>query len=99
MGVHDFKYNNVPFFAKKSGNINTSMFAAPKLALVPASRYYCDVTWSYHNVQGVNKVRRHCSITYNFSINGYSILKLYRHTDLFNTKVSTILHLLQLYFI
>ena len=50
MGVHDFKYNNVPFFVKKSGNINTSMFAAPKLALVPASRYYCDVTWSYHNV-------------------------------------------------
>ena len=24
------------------------MSAAPKLALVPASRYYCDVTWSYH---------------------------------------------------
>ena len=35
---------------KKTGNINTSMFAAPQLALVPASRYYCDVTWSYHNV-------------------------------------------------
>ena len=34
----------------KTGNINTSMFAAPKLALVPASRYYCDVTWSYDNV-------------------------------------------------
>ena len=50
MGVHDFKYNNVPFKLKKSGNINTSMFAALKLALVPASRYYCDVTWSYHNV-------------------------------------------------
>ena len=50
MGVLDFIYNNVPFFAKKIGNINTSMFAAPKLALVPASRYYCDVTWSYHNV-------------------------------------------------
>ena len=50
MGTHDFKYNNVPFFAKKTGNINTSMFAAPKLALVPANRYYCDVTWSYHNV-------------------------------------------------
>ena len=49
MGVHDFKYNYVPFFAQKSGNINTSMFAAPKLALVPASRYNCDVTWSYHN--------------------------------------------------
>ena len=43
MGTHDFKYNNVPLFAQKPGNINTSMFAAPKLALVPASRYYCDV--------------------------------------------------------
>ena len=51
MGAHDFKYNKVPLFLlKKTGNINTSMFAAPKLALVPASRYYCDVTWSYHNV-------------------------------------------------
>ena len=50
MGVHDFKYNKVPFFARKTGNINTTMFAAPKLALVLASRYYFDVTWSYHNV-------------------------------------------------
>ena len=49
MGAHDFKYNKVPLFARKKGNINTSMFAAPKLALVPAIRYYCDVTWSYHN--------------------------------------------------
>ena len=49
MGTNDFKYNKVPFFARKTGNINTSMFAAPKLALVPASRYKCDVTWSYHN--------------------------------------------------
>ena len=49
MGVHDFKYNNVPFLLK-IGNINTSMFAGPKLALVPASRYYYDVTWSYLNV-------------------------------------------------
>ena len=49
MGTHDFKYNDVPLFAQKPGNINTSMFAARKLALVPASRYYCDVTWSYHN--------------------------------------------------
>ena len=49
MGTHDLKYNNVPHFAQKPGNINTSMFAAPKLALVPASRYYYDVTWSYHN--------------------------------------------------
>ena len=44
MGTHDFKYNKVPIFARKTGNINTSMYAAPKLALVPASRYYCDVT-------------------------------------------------------
>ena len=50
MGTHDFKYNKVPLFARKTGNINTSMSAAPKLALVPASHYYCDVTWSYHNV-------------------------------------------------
>ena len=50
METHDFKYNNVPLFARKPGKINTSMSAAPKLALVPASRYYCDVTSSYHNV-------------------------------------------------
>ena len=50
MGTHDFKYKNVPLFVRKLGNINTSMSAAPKLALVPASRYYCDVTWSYHIV-------------------------------------------------
>ena len=42
MGTHDFKYNKVPLFARKTGNINTSMSAAPKLALVPLSRYYCD---------------------------------------------------------
>ena len=29
MGAHDFKYNNVPLFAKKTGNINTSMSAVP----------------------------------------------------------------------
>ena len=46
MGTHDFKYNKVPLFARKPGNINTSMSAAPKLALVPASRYNCDVTGS-----------------------------------------------------
>ena len=50
MGTRDFRYNNVPLFARYTGNINNSMSAAPKLALVPASRYYCDITWSYHNV-------------------------------------------------
>ena len=33
MGTHDFKYNNVPLFARKPGNINTSMPAAPKFAM------------------------------------------------------------------
>ena len=47
MGANDFKYNKVPLFALKTGNINTSMSAATELALVPTSRYYCDVTWSY----------------------------------------------------
>ena len=42
--AYDFKYNMVPLFGRKPGNINTSMSAAPKLALVPASRYYCHVT-------------------------------------------------------
>ena len=50
MGTHDFRYNTVPLFASKPWNINTSMSAATILALVPGSRYYCDVTLSYHNV-------------------------------------------------
>ena len=50
MGAHDFKNNKVPLFARKTGNINTSMSAAPELALEPASRYYCDVNFSYHKV-------------------------------------------------
>ena len=50
IGAHDFKYNKVALcLLEKTGNINTLMFAALKLALVPASRYNCDVTWSYHN--------------------------------------------------
>ena len=43
MGDHDFKFNKVPFPALKSVNINVSRSAAPELALVPASRYNCDV--------------------------------------------------------
>ena len=50
MEAHDSKYNKVPLFARKPENINTSMSAAPKLALVPASRYYCDVNCLYQNV-------------------------------------------------
>ena len=50
MGAHDFKLYNVPFFPRKSVNIIVSRCAAPKLALVPASRYNCDVKYSNFNV-------------------------------------------------
>ena len=43
METVDFQYNKVHIFARKTGDIKTSMFAVPKLALVPARRYYCDV--------------------------------------------------------
>ena len=50
MDAHDFKLIKVPLFSQKSVNINVSLSAAPKLALVPASPYYCDVNWSSNNV-------------------------------------------------
>ena len=50
MGVHDFILNKVHLFSQKSVNINVSLSAAAKLVLVPASLYYCDVNWTYHNV-------------------------------------------------
>ena len=50
MGAHDFKLNKVPFSALKSVNFNVSRSAAPKLALVQASRYNCDVEESNLNV-------------------------------------------------
>ena len=50
MGAHDFENNKVPLLGRKTGKINTSMSVSPKLALGPASRYNCDVNWSYHNV-------------------------------------------------
>ena len=50
MEAHDFKLIEVPLFSQKSVNINVSLSAAPKLALVPASRYYCDINWLNHNV-------------------------------------------------
>ena len=43
MGAYDFKLYKVSFSALKSVNINVSRSAAPTLALVPASRCYCDV--------------------------------------------------------
>ena len=50
IGAHDFKLNKVSFPALKSVNINDPRSAAPKLALVPASRYNCDVNESNLNV-------------------------------------------------
>ena len=50
MGAHDFKLYNVPFLARKPVNFNVSRSAAPKLALVPASCYMCDVKQSNLNV-------------------------------------------------
>ena len=50
MGAHDFKLKKVPFPTVKKVNINVLRSAAPELALVPASRYNCDVNWSNRNV-------------------------------------------------
>ena len=50
MGAHDFKLNKVPFFGSKISEYQFSRSAAPKLALVPASRYNCDVKESNLNV-------------------------------------------------
>ena len=49
-GAHGFKLNKGPLFAKKSVNINVSRSAVPKLGLVPANRYDCDIKLSYVNV-------------------------------------------------
>ena len=50
MAAYDFKLNKVPFPALKSVNINVSRFATPKLTLVPAKRYDCDIELSYVTV-------------------------------------------------
>ena len=46
----DFKLNKVSFLLEKPGNINVLRSAAPKLALVPASRNNCDVKASFVNI-------------------------------------------------
>ena len=46
MEAHDFKLYNVPFFAQKPVIFNVSRSAAPKLALVPASCFMCEVKQS-----------------------------------------------------
>ena len=43
MGAHVLNLNMVLLCARNLVNINVSRPTAPKLALVPASRYTCDV--------------------------------------------------------
>ena len=43
MGAHDFKLKKVHHFAQRHVNINVLRSAAPKLSLVPASRYNCHI--------------------------------------------------------
>ena len=50
MEAHDFKYNFVLLFARKPVIFNVSRSAAPKLALVPASCYNCNIKQSNPNV-------------------------------------------------
>ena len=50
MEAYDFKLNKVPLIARKPVNINDSKSVAPIIALVPASRYYCDLNTSNLNV-------------------------------------------------
>ena len=50
MGPNGFKLYNVPLFAQKPVNFNVSWSAAPKVALVPASCYNCDIKQSNFNV-------------------------------------------------
>ena len=45
------------------------MLAAPKLALVPARRYYCDITWSYHNVCAKIRLKEVQMGTHDFKYN------------------------------
>ena len=43
MGAHDFKLKKVHLFAHRPVNINLLRSAAPKIALVSASRYNCKI--------------------------------------------------------
>ena len=49
-GAHVLKLNKGLLFARKPVNLNVSRSAVPKLALVPASRYNCDIMYAYVNV-------------------------------------------------
>ena len=49
-GAHVFKLNKWLLFAKNPVNINVSRCAVPKLGLVPANHYDCDIKLSYVTV-------------------------------------------------
>ena len=49
MGPMTSNLSRCLFFARKPENINVLRSAAPKLALMLASRYYCDLNNSYLN--------------------------------------------------
>ena len=49
-GAHHYKPYNVPLFARKPVNFNVSRSAVPKLALVPASCYNCNIKQPNLNV-------------------------------------------------
>ena len=53
MGTHVLKLNKGFRFARKQVNINISRSAAPKLGLLPASRYNCDEQYSSHTLTSV----------------------------------------------
>ena len=88
----------IRYVSRLNSGISVNLFIPHMLEHLHSSLLAHLICFKDH-IQGVNKVRRHCSITYNFRINVHSILKLYRHTNRFNTKVRTLLPLIQLYFI
>ena len=45
MGSMTLKLKRCLFFARKPVNINVLRPAVPKIALVPASCYYCDINY------------------------------------------------------
>ena len=58
MGVHDFKLNKVPLFFSKNSEYQCFALCCPTLAVVPASRYYCDVNWSTMSVPSFIRIER-----------------------------------------
>ena len=87
MGTHDFKYNKVPLFARKTGNINTSMFAAPKPSSCASKplllrcnlvipQYMCQVSLRLKEVQmGAHEIKYNKVVLILLENQGISILR------------------------